>query len=183
MVTATHKSELRSSLSKAFEDFMLTLSQFGDTNINEAPSAGCWTPAQVAVHIIMATDGVPDGHTSPAHRPYDANMPKIRPWWEDFSQKFNAPLPLTPDDLPQSKKILLEELERVKTKDLALIDKSDLSAVCLDFELPMVGYLTRFEWLWFSEIHLRRHRFQLENMLKASAGTLAHPGVTGTSSF
>ncbi|MGC3943117.1 MAG: DinB family protein [Chryseolinea sp.] len=169
MVTATHKRELRSALTKAFNDFSSALSSFDDANVNEIPFAGSWTPAQVSVHIIMATDGVPDGNTSPAHRPYDANLPRIKPWWEDLNQKFTSPEPLRPDDQPRSKKILLEELQRVHTKDLIIIDKTDLSAVCLDFELPSIGYLTRFEWLWFMEMHLKRHHFQLSNMLKTFA--------------
>jgi len=165
MVTPTHKNELRTALAAAFDKFSETLLSFDPDVVNEVPFAGSWTPAQVAVHIIMATDGVPDGHTSPAHRAYDANLVKIRPWWEDLSQKFTSPEPLRPDTEPRSVKILLEELSRVRVKDLTIIDKTDISAVCLDFELPGIGYLTRFEWLWFIEMHLKRHQFQLANML------------------
>jgi hypothetical protein len=166
MVTAAHKKELREALKKSFDNFIETFTTFEDDAVNQIPFAGSWTPCQVAVHMIMATDGVPDGNTSPAHRPYDANVEKIRPWWEDLSRKFKSPEPLQPDNQPRSKAILLEELNRTRAKDLAIVDKSDLSAVCLDFELPGVGYLTRFEWLWFIEMHLKRHQFQLTNMLK-----------------
>jgi hypothetical protein len=166
MVTAAHKSTLRAALTKSFDNFIETFSALEADAVNQIPFTGSWTPCQVVVHIIMATDGVPDGNTSPAHRPYDANLAKIRPWWEDLSQKFKSPEPLQPDDQPRSKNVLLEELNRVRGKDLAIIDKADLTVVCLDFELPGVGYLTRFEWLWFIEMHLRRHQFQLANMLK-----------------
>lgn len=166
MVTAIHKTQLREALTKSFDHFIDTVSTFEADAVNQIPFSGSWTPCQVVVHIIMATDGVPDGNTSPAHRAYDANLPKIRPWWEDLNRKFKAPEPLLPDDQPRSKKILLEELDRARSKDLALIDKADLSEVCLDFELPGVGYLTRYEWLWFIEMHLKRHQFQLANMLK-----------------
>lgn len=166
MVTAAHKQELREALTQAFDNFLETLSLFREDEINRIPFSGSWTPAQVAVHIIMATDGVPDGHTSPAHRPYDANLRNIRPWWEDLAQKFTSPEPLRPDGQPRSKQILLEELHRVRAKDLEIIARNDLTAVCLDFELPTIGYLTRFEWLWFIEMHLKRHRFQLQNIVK-----------------
>lgn len=166
MVTPAHKSELRAALAAAFDNYIATLSSFADEAVNQIPFPGSWTPCQVSVHMIMATDGVPDNNTSPAHRPYDANLPKIRPWWEDLSQKFKSPEPLLPGDEPRSKKILVEELSRVRTKELSLIDKADLSAVCLDFELPGIGYLTRFEWLWFQQMHLNRHAFQLSNILK-----------------
>ena len=177
MVTVKHKNELRAALAKAFDDFASTLSSFGEPEVNEIPFTGSWTPSQVAVHIIMATDGVPDGNTSPAHRPYDSYLPRIRPWWEDLNQKFKSPEPLLPDEQERSKKILLEELERVRTKDLVIAEKTDLSAVCLDFELPSIGYLTRFEWLWFIEMHLRRHHYQLDNMLKAFADPSTRTGA------
>lgn len=144
---------------------MSAVSTFDEKELNRVPYSGSWTPAQVAVHILIATDGLPDGNTSPAHRPYDASLPKITPWWEDFNHKFTAPLPLQPGDEPRTKAVLLDELARVRKKDMAIVDKEDLSAVCLDFELPTVGYLTRFEWLWFIEIHLRRHKYQLEKMM------------------
>jgi hypothetical protein len=169
MVTLRHKTELRHALANAFDNFISTLSEFEEGAVNQIPFTGSWTPAQAAVHILIATDGLPDGHTSPAHRDYDANLPKIRPWWEDLNQKFNSPDPLKPDDQPRSKSVLLSELNRVKAKDIAIVDKADLSEVCLDFELPGIGYLTRYEWLWFNEMHLKRHKFQLENMLRVVA--------------
>lgn len=167
MVTSKHKSALREALGKAFDEFMIAISRFDDKDVNRVPHSGSWTPAQVAVHILIATDGLPDANTSPAHRAYDASLPKITPWWENFNQKFTAPQPLQPDQEPRSKTVLLDELARVRKKDLAIVDKEDLSDVCLDFELPTVGYLTRFEWLWFIEIHLRRHTYQLERMFAA----------------
>jgi len=169
MVTLKHKTELRHALANAFDNFINTLKEFEEVAVNQIPFAGSWTPAQVAVHILIATDGLPDSHTSPAHRDYDANLPKIKPWWEDLSQKFKSPEPLKPDEQPRSKEILLSELSRVKGKGIAIIDKDDLASVCLDFELPNIGYLTRYEWLWFNEMHLKRHKFQLENMLKVVA--------------
>lgn len=164
MNTSTDKALLRQSLAESFNRFIHSFTDFDESEVNQIPSPGSWTPAQVASHIILATDGVPDGHTKPADRDAGALLAKIRPWWEDLNQKFQSPEPLRPDDKPRSKDELLSELRRVKEKDLALVDNAELSAVCLDFELPSIGYLTRYEWLWFIEMHLNRHTFQLKNM-------------------
>ena len=91
-------------------------------------------------------------------------LPAIRPWWEDLNQKFEAPGSLKPEDKSYSKAELVRELHHVREKDLALIQHADLTLICLDIELPTVGYLTRYEWLWFIQMHLRRHSFQLSNM-------------------
>ena len=164
MNISTDKSLLRKSLVEAFDRFINAFNVFDETEVNQIPFPGSWTPAQVAIHIILATDGVPDHNSKPADRDAGALLENIRPWWEDMNQKFESPEPLTPDDKPRSKQELLSELRRVREKDLAIIDVTDISAVCLDFELPTIAYLTRFEWLWFIEMHLNRHTFQLKNI-------------------
>ena len=169
MVTSAEKDTLHDALSKAFDEFITTLSSFNEASINRIPFPGSWTPAQVASHIILATDGVPDRATRPSDRKYDASLPAIRPWWEDLNQKFQSPEPLRPDDKPRSKDELLSELRRVREKDLNILTQQDLARVCMDFELPNIGYLTRFEWLWFIQMHLKRHLFQLQNIKKKIA--------------
>ncbi|HEY3404099.1 MAG TPA: DinB family protein, partial [Ohtaekwangia sp.] len=125
---------------------------------------GSWTPAQVAVHMLMASDGVPDATTKPLDREVDQYLPAIRPWWEDLAQKFRSPGVLLPDDQPRIKSELLSDLHRVREKDLKIVSEEDLTLICLDIELPGIGYLTRYEWLWFIQMHLKRHSFQLQNM-------------------
>jgi len=159
------KQKLQQALTLAFNEFITTFSAFDEGRINTIPAPGRWTPVQVAKHIILATDGVPDRSTGKSDREVDAYLPRIRPWWEDLNQKFTAPNELRPDDKPQTRKFILNELDRVRAKDLDILATKDLSLLCLDFELPTIGYLTRYEWLWFIEMHLKRHTFQLRNML------------------
>jgi hypothetical protein len=168
MIASAEKDNLQKALVKAFDDFISALASFDENSINRIPFSGSWTPAQVAMHIILATDGVPDTSTRQPSRKADDLLPLIRPWWEDLNQKFKSPEPLLPDNKPRSKNELLAELRRVREKDLTMISHEDLTLVCLDFELPGIGYLTRYEWLWFIEMHLRRHLFQLQNISKAN---------------
>jgi hypothetical protein len=162
---AVEKDTLNKALESAFDEFIDAFSSFDESQINVIPFAGSWTPAQVAVHIILATDGVPDTTNKPADREVDFYLPRIRPWWEDLSKKFNAPIPLQPDDRTRFKNEILEELYRVREKDMEIIAEQDLTPICLDFELPTIGYLSRYEWLWFIQMHLKRHSYQLQNML------------------
>jgi hypothetical protein len=159
------KEKLQAALAKAFDEFVNAFSAFDENRINKKPAPGKWTPVQVAVHIILATDGVPDHSTAPADREPDSFLPRIRPWWEDLSQKFKAPEALKPDEEPRDRQFILDELKRVREKDLNILATEDLTSTCLDLELPGVGYLTRYEWLWFIEMHLNRHTFQLKSML------------------
>lgn len=159
------KDKLEKALIVAFNEFTEAFSAFDESRINTRSAPGKWTPAQVATHIILATDGVPDHTTKTSDREVDSYLPRIRPWWEDLSQKFKAPNELTPDDQPKTRKFILDDLSRVRAKDLNILRTQDLTIICADFELPTIGYLTRYEWLWFIEMHLKRHTFQLNNML------------------
>jgi hypothetical protein len=161
---ALEKDKLQQALTAGFDEFITAFNRFDAQQVNQKESKGRWSPAQVAVHIILATDGVPDSKTKAADRDADALLPAIRPWWEDLDQKFQSPESLKPDDQPHDKAELLSELHRVRAKDLAIINTQDLTRICLDMELPTIGYLTRYEWLWFIQMHLRRHTFQLQNI-------------------
>lgn len=159
------KQKLQQALTISFDEFIAAFSAFGESRINTKPAPGKWTPVQVAKHIILATDGVPDHTTKKSDCEIDSNLARIRPWWEDLNQKFTAPTELTPDEQPQTKHFILDELSRVRKKDLDILAEHDLSLLCMDFELPTIGYLTRYEWLWFIQMHLNRHTFQLKNIL------------------
>lgn len=161
---ALEKDKLQQALTAGFDEFITAFSRFDAQQVNQKESKDRWSPAQVVVHILLATDGVPDSKTKAADRDVDALLPAIRPWWEDLDQKFQSPEPLRPDDRPHDKAQLLAELHRVRAKDLAIIHEQDLTRICLDMELPTIGYLTRYEWLWFIQMHLRRHTFQLQNI-------------------
>ncbi|MBE7179216.1 MAG: DinB family protein, partial [Mucilaginibacter polytrichastri] len=41
----------------------------------------------------------------------------------------------------------------------------DLSMLCLGFDFPGLGFLTRYEWLYFNIYHTQRHIRQLRNIL------------------
>lgn len=159
------KDKLQEQLTISFDKFITAFSSFDEKQVNDKPDPKRWSAVQVAEHIIKATDGVPDTQTKPLDREVDAMLPMIRPWWEDLNQKFDSPEPLKPDDQPRTKQEVLTELLRVKSKDLNMIATEDLTLICLDFELPTIGYLTRYEWLWFIQMHLNRHTYQLQNML------------------
>jgi hypothetical protein len=158
------KDRLQKALLTAFDEFIAVFSSFDEDRINHKPFPASWTPAQVAMHIVAATDGVPDSATKPLNREVDTYLSAIRPWWEDVNQKFKSPEPLRPDEQPRTKNEVLLELHRVREKDLKIVTQEDLTPICLGVELPTIGHLTRYEWLWFIQMHLKRHTFQLRNM-------------------
>jgi hypothetical protein len=56
-------------------------------------------------------------------------------------------------------------LEKHKEK----INHTDLTALCMGFELPKIGTMTRYEWFRFLAAHTTRHLYQLKNIYSAMA--------------
>jgi hypothetical protein len=59
---------------------------------------------------------------------------------------------------------MMNRLRVVWTKLAEAVKLLDLSVICLDFELPGMGMLTRLEWIDFYVFHTRRHIVQLERI-------------------
>lgn len=161
--------DLRLALTNAYQDFISTLEQFDDEQINKNPFKGSWTPGQVADHIIKATGGIPDKYTEPANRPFDEKVAAMESVFLDFEAKFKSPDFVVPDSGPFNKQILIKTLHSLLERHLQKTADADLTALCLKFELPTIGAMTRYEWMKFIVAHTKRHKFQLNNMLKVMA--------------
>ncbi len=147
------------------DHFIQLVSSVSDNDFNAIPFPGSWTPAQVADHIIKATGGIPDGRTERTTRAIDELIPVIDATFLNFDVKYESPEFVKPDSGPFRKSDVLRTLEEIKENNIAIASKRDLSAVCLEFEMPGMGFLTRYEWIRFFTVHTQRHIHQLKHML------------------
>jgi hypothetical protein len=161
------QQELNTSLTNVYHEYISTLGKFTDAQINEIPFEGSWTPGQVTDHIIKATGGIPDKHTAPAKRPYDEKVGKMESVFLDFETKFKSPEFVVPGSGPFHKQVLIETLRSTLQRHVAKIDGTDLTELCLKFELPSIGTMTRYEWFRFIIAHMIRHHGQLKNILNS----------------
>lgn len=148
-------------------NFQELISSFNEKQINQVPFEGSWTVGQVAQHIIMANSGfveVLNGLVKDSNRDADMQISGIRDIFLNFDTKFESPdfiLPLLKD---YDRGRLLKALEMIKVNITKVIDELDLSKVCVSFELPGFGYLTRLEAIHFVIYHTQRHAHQLSNI-------------------
>ena len=163
------KPQLVNQLTNVYNDFLKTLDNFSDEQINEIPFEGSWTPGQVADHIIKATGGIPDKYTEPANRNYDEKVNKMESVFLDFDAKFKSPDFVVPGNGPFKKDELINSLKGILENHKQKVPDVDLTAVCLKFELPTIGTMTRYEWYRFIIAHTKRHLFQLNNILNSMA--------------
>ena len=151
-------------IEQSVDDFLMMLSKFDNEQLNTVPFVGSWTAGQVADHLRKATDGLPDQNTRPAHRDPELHVETLQALFLNFDVKYESPEFIIPDEGPFESRLLVKQFERLKSDNAAIARTKDLSLLCIDFEMPGLGALTRYEWLKFFVAHTKRHAHQLTNI-------------------
>jgi hypothetical protein len=163
-VLAQDRRELLDELEPTFSDLIDTLDSFRQEELNVIPFEKSWTAGMVGGHILKAVKGIPDHQTEKAARVYNEQALPIKKMFLDFTVRFKSPEFVLPESKTYDKDDLLNELKKIKEVHVKTIETKDLHALCLNFELPPFGYLTRYEWLKFIIYHAQRHIHQLKNI-------------------
>lgn len=162
-------TELITETETAFKDLNSLLAGVDEEYFNAKPYPDSWSPAQVGDHLYKSYAVIEtlQGKTSPpGDRPIDEKVPGIRAMFLDFDTKMEAPEFILPSDKSLDQKELTAHLQTKTTNILQFVKENDLSLICLDFELPGAGPLTRLEWLNFISVHTQRHNNQLRKIIK-----------------
>ena len=157
------RTALISELRQTFDHLVQTINKFDEDSLNRVPFAGSWTAGQVGEHLVIATAGIPDSKTTNTDRSFDEQVPATKAMFFDLNQKFEAMDILQPKQTKHDKATLIAQ---IRTNE-ALCEEAaskDLEALCLDMELPVFGFLTRFEWVKFVIYHTQRHIMQIEKI-------------------
>jgi methyl halide transferase len=152
------KDLLKEQIHTAFENFKTAIRQH--TDINKKRADGGWTVGEIGNHIIKST-GSDFGRTKKTERPYNQHAAAIRDLFLDFTAKLSAARVLEPDEKKYSLMELFTSLDYNKEMLFKMIDKDDLTEICIDIELPVWGSLTKYEWLLLIENHTIRHTRQV----------------------
>lgn len=162
------KQDLSKRVTFVFENLYQLISSFEEKDINRIPFENSWTPGQVTEHILKSISTVPqlcNGRTYPANRLWDEKIAAFEELFLNFNIKFESPDFILPSGGPHIRTKQLHILKETEASFIELTQTQDLSLLCLDFELPGSGLLTRYEWLRFALVHTQRHTHQLKNIL------------------
>lgn len=162
-----NRNGIITELEDSLNEFQLLVSSFNDKQMNERTTEGSWTPGQVAQHIIMANSGFGDvlyGTVEQTERAPDLQIDRLKDIFLDFTSKMEAPDFIIPHDKKYSKDGLLTAFESMKRKVSKAVSDLDLTQTCLAFELPVFGFLTRLEAIYFVIYHTKRHANQLKKI-------------------
>ena len=163
----------KKAMLKEMEDTMIgwteVLSSFNQEQLNKVPFEGSWTAGQVAKHLIMANFGfleVLKGTEGETDRPADQKVARIKSDFLDFTTKMQSPDFILPKAIDYDKGMLISNIEELKDRLTEVILSSDLTKTCLAFEMPVYGYFTRWEAVYFVIYHSQRHLNQVKNIAK-----------------
>ena len=143
------------------------LSDFDAQQVNEVPFQGSWTAGQLANHLIMANSGFVDvinGPTAETNKPADIMVERIKSDFLNFNIKMESPEFIRPEDKVYQQAELLDKLKSIRNQVSTSVAKLDLTKTCTAFELPVYGFLTRLEAVYFVIYHTQRHTRQLKNI-------------------
>jgi hypothetical protein len=147
---------------------LTTLAAFDATTINRAPSNGGWTAGQVGEHLLKSY-GIAElleRNAEPAGRPAHEKIEQLKSIFLNFEIKLSSPPDILPSASPKDRDLLLKALSERIRQIRRLTATKDPTGLCAAYELPVMGALTRLEWIYFAVFHTRRHIRQLQNLMK-----------------
>jgi dihydrofolate reductase len=168
MTENINTGELFVTLDNTTSELIALISSFSETQINEIPSAGSWTAAQVADHVTKSNIGIikflkKEGKSP--DRAADAGVKELKKTFLDFDKKLKSPEFILPTQDIYQKKLVIDNVE------ISIAQLKELSRQVNLFEVishPIFGEVTKLELLHFVVYHTQRHIHQLKNILALS---------------
>jgi hypothetical protein len=160
------KEQLIQELDGSTDELINMLSFTKDEAFNNKITEDSWSIADVAEHLLILETSVNHAlqKTHATERPHDLKIEPMRQGLADEEKKFNAPDFVKPTSLHKDKIQLMEGLKKQREILKKIIQTKDLTETA-DFKHPVIGSMTRFEWIYFNIFHTHRHLKQIEKIL------------------
>ncbi|MBD3583709.1 DinB family protein [Flavobacterium selenitireducens] len=161
---------LTSQISPTFESMVAAVSSFSDAEFNAVPFAKSWTGGQVAEHVKLSIEGIPElfaAETAASDRDPEEKIEMVAGVFLDFDKKYESPESIVPEEKTYDRQDYLKFYKDFLRTLGELAANLDMSRICLGFEIPGFGPMTRLEFLSFVLFHTQRHVRQMENIRKA----------------
>jgi hypothetical protein len=161
------KNDLQLEIANTKEELLKALDLFDKENINIVPFEGSWTAGQVAEHILMSISGILEtikGPVKPTERNPEEYVKQLGDIFLNMDIKMESPDFIIPSNNPKEKAALSAALTSTLEGIKQVAGNGDLTVTCTGFNMPMLGRLTKLEWISFSSFHTRRHTQQLKNI-------------------
>jgi hypothetical protein len=145
----TPTKELSTEIRTTMSEFEELITSFSEEEINQVPYADSWTAGQLAHHVLMSQEGIIkalNGRTAEAGRQPDQFVETLRNIFLDYSKKLKSPEFINPGAGPYDKAAILERIRQANKGINDAVENLDLDQLCVSFELPNLGKMTRLAW-------------------------------------
>jgi uncharacterized damage-inducible protein DinB len=164
------QEELIIEIENVNREFIQTLSQFSEKELNKIQQEESWTAGQVTEHILKSNGGILaqllNGDGNPTTRPFDEHVDLIKNIFRSEDKMKTAPS-LEPSQPPHDLEDLMKTLNLQQIQKLETIKVKELKELSSELQFPPApNGLTRYEWIIFMIEHTRRHGKQIENIYK-----------------
>jgi hypothetical protein len=163
------RNDLLEELLETKNELLKVLNAFSDGVINTVPFEGSWTPGQVAEHILISASGVSSalkGDAKPSYRDPELHIKLLGDAFLNFDVKMRSPDFVLPTEKKKDKQDLISSLTATFDELVKAAGSDDLDQICVTFEMPTLGTLSKKELLYFVLVHTQRHIHQLKNIAK-----------------
>lgn len=164
-----NKEKVIQESQEALKSLMATIKLFDDQTYNEIPFEGSWTPGQVVEHTVLSAEGFTQliqAETRPTERAADELEPQLKSILLNFELKMHSPDFIYPEMKDYDSESQLERIKKVSDELKHALAALNLSPTCVGFELPGLGFVTRYEAAYFVVYHTQRHTHQLQEIGK-----------------
>lgn len=152
------------------ESFTKLIQSISDEQFNTKPNDLTWSVAENVEHIIRSEFGTARLFNSATkkdlERDSEAIIKKMKSRFLDRSETLQAFGAILPTEGDKSQEELLIKFKASRNQVLELIQTQDLDEICMRFEHPLFGHLTRREWVNFNIVHTQRHMDQIRELLE-----------------
>jgi len=159
------KQEVVAAINESTNDLLSLISPLTEEKFNASPFEGSWTSAQLIEHIRKSDLGMAKALISAGTGNRESEkINNLQQIFLNFERTFDAPEFIIPEDKKYNKKESIKSLEEGRDKIAQLANTVDLTEVVPN---PILGDLTKSEYLHFIVYHTKRHIHQLKNKILA----------------
>lgn len=158
---------LLSEISSAVAGLTTLMATVDTHKVNTSPYNGSWTAPQLLNHVTKSINGMAKAmqtESAPANRNPSERVEELRKIFLDFSQKFQSPAFIVPDDHSYEQLLTINQLNEAFERFKESAGTANLEGLIEG--LPF-GAVTKLEIVYFTLFHTQRHLHQMQKICEA----------------
>ena len=158
-----NKEQILSDLDRSTDELIRQLLSCDEKDFNKSRGDNCWTVGMVAQHILLLETQVNYAlqKAKKTERPVDSKLAFVTKGLDNLEKKFDAPDTIVPTPDEKDRKELIDALKKQRNILKQIIQTTDLEETPI-YKHPVIGDMTRLEWIYFNIHHANRHVKQLQ---------------------